>query len=143
SPHFDLNRLALIDSSQAYTPPPLSKLPPPSPSKATVEHWAPGRMTVALSPAPPETSFVVVSENWYSDWHATVDGAPAPVLRGDETLLLVVVPPGAHRIELGFASRCYQRRVRCYWGSLLILLARLVDPAVRDWRGRGGGGAGD
>jgi hypothetical protein len=139
SPQFPVNQLALIDSSQAFTPAQLHKVPPPSPSKATVEHWAPGRMTLALSPAPPETSFVLVSENWYSDWHATVDGTPAPVLRGDETLILVVVPPGAHRIELTFDSRDYHRGLRFTWGALFVIVVGLVVPPVMRRRSRHGG----
>lgn len=83
---------------------------PPFPTsrvRATVEAWSPGRMAIALSGADSTTGHLVVSENWYPDWHATVDGATATVRRADHTLLSVDLPPGARRVELTFASRAY------------------------------------
>src|SRR2546430_9698946 len=72
-------------------------MPPPSPARATVTAWEPGRMTIALDPAPPQPSYVLVAENWYPDWRATVDGASARVIRGDYALITVPVPAGADR----------------------------------------------
>jgi hypothetical protein len=124
-PRLDYSRIVLFDRSQAVTPSPLvnQQMPPPSPSHAAVTHWAPGRMTIDLQPAPPEDSYLVVAENWYPDWHGTVDGAPAQILRGDQSLITVLVKAGSRRVELTFASRDYARGRLVTWISLLLLAA--------------------
>jgi uncharacterized membrane protein YfhO len=50
-----------------------------------------------------------VSENYYPDWHATVDGKPAPVVRAQFALMAVPVPAGARVVELTFRSEAYRR----------------------------------
>lgn len=120
-PRLDYGRLVLFDQAAPVNPPPLETMPPPSPSRATVAHWTAGRMSVTLDPPPPADSYVLVAENWYPDWHATVDGQAAPVLRGDQTLLTVPVKAGAQRVELVFASADYDRGRLVTWGSLLCL----------------------
>jgi uncharacterized membrane protein YfhO len=77
-------------------------------------------MTITLDPAPPKPSYVLVAENWYLDWHATVDGTDAPVLRGDQTFITVPVPTGARRVELVYRSSRYRT------GRLISILATLI-----------------
>ena len=91
--------------------------------RATVEAWAPGQMTIALSGTDSAPGHLVISENWYPDWHATVDGVPATVRRADHTLLSVDLPSGARRVELTFASRTY---VIGKWISAASALATLL-----------------
>ena len=92
-------------------------------------------MTVALDPAPPAASYVLVSENWFPTWEATVDGRSAPVLRGDGSLIAVPVPAGARRVELTFTSPSYEKGKAISLASLAALfLAVLVPIAMR--RGR-------
>jgi hypothetical protein len=45
-------------------------------------------------------ALLVVAENHYPTWHATVDGRDAPVLRAYHTLQAVPVPAGTHDIVL-------------------------------------------
>jgi uncharacterized membrane protein YfhO len=87
-------------------------------------------MRITLEGRNSEPSFLVVSENWYPDWHATVDGHPAPVHRADHTLLSVVVPPGAREVTLRFRSASYERGKVVSLTCLLVALALLVLPAV-------------
>src|SRR5256886_5983026 len=107
-PRIDYSRVVLFTPDQPVTPAPIREMPPPSPARATVTAWEPGRMTIALDPAPPQPSYVLVAENWYPDWRATVDGASARVIRGDYALITVPVPAGAKRVELTFRSPAYQ-----------------------------------
>jgi uncharacterized membrane protein YfhO len=92
-------------------------------------------MTVELDPAPPAPSYVLVSENWYVDWRATVDGTPAQVLRGDHALITVPVAAGARRVELTYRSETYATGKAIALVSLMLLLAAFVVPAIRS-RGR-------
>jgi hypothetical protein len=47
-------------------------------------------------------ALLVVADNWYPAWQATVDGRPAPVLRAYHTLRAVPVTPGEHEVVLAW-----------------------------------------
>jgi len=85
-------------------------------------------MTIALDPVPPQPSYLLVSENWYPDWRATVDSAPAEVLRGDYTFITVPVPAGAKRVALTFRSPAYETGRAVSLVSLLVLAAIALLP---------------
>jgi uncharacterized membrane protein YfhO len=93
-------------------------------------------MTVNLAGEDARKGHLLISENWYPDWHATVDGRPALVHRADHSLLSVDVPAGAKRVELRFNSRSY---VRGKWLSAVSAAAALIMVGlgiVRDRRRR-------
>ena len=133
-PRLDFDRLVLFDTAQHVNPLPVTEMPAPSPSHATLTHWAPGRMSISLEPAPPAPGYVLVAENWYKDWRATVDGAPAAVYRGDRTLITVPVPAGARRVDLVFVADDYRTGRTATLASLLVLAVGLVAPPL--WRRR-------
>ena len=87
-------------------------------------------MTVRLAPAPEADSYLLVSENWYPDWQATVDGRPAEVLRGDYTFITVGVPRGAREVRLAVHSHSYRAGRLVSAGSLGLIWLWLVVPAV-------------
>ena len=95
-------------------------MPEPAAIHATLADWAPGRMRITLEGAAAGPSYLVIGETWYPDWHATVDGKPASLLRADHALLSVELPPGAREVALHFASPSYAR------GKLVTLVALLV-----------------
>src|SRR5213078_3671882 len=57
-PRIDYSRVVLFTPDQPVAPAPIREMPPPSPSRAAVTAWEPGRMTTALDPAPPQPSYV-------------------------------------------------------------------------------------
>ena len=122
-PRLDFSRLLLYDQTEAINPLPVTEMPARSPSHATFTHWAPGRMSIAIDPAPPQDSYLLVAENWYPDWHASVDGQPASTLRGDQTFLTVPVKAGARHVELQFSSRYFALGKLITMTSFLLLLA--------------------
>jgi uncharacterized membrane protein YfhO len=67
---------------------------------------------------------LVVSENYFSGWTATVDGRPAPTDRVDYNLIGVQLPANANRVELRFNDPAYQR------GKVVTLLAIAVSLAL-------------
>jgi hypothetical protein len=136
-PRLDYGRVVIFDATQPVNPVPLTEMPAPSPSRATVTAWAPGRITVDISPAPPAPSYVLVAENWYKDWHARVDGDTATVLRGDEALITVPVPAGARRVELTFDPQDYRTGKRITQLSLLLLIGLAGTPIALRRRRRG------
>jgi len=108
------------------TPEPLKEMPPPSPSRAAVTAWQPGRMAVTLDPAPPQPSYLVVAENWYPDWQVAIDGQRGQLLRGDYSLITVPLPAGARTVDLTFHSRAYEVGRAITLASLALLLITLV-----------------
>jgi hypothetical protein len=122
-PRLDYSRLVLFDRTEAVNPLPVAEMPALSPSRASFTHWSPGRMSITLDPAPPQDSYLLIAENWYPDWHATVDGQPATALRGDQTLLTVPVKAGAKQVELEFSSKYFAQGKLITIASILLLSA--------------------
>jgi uncharacterized membrane protein YfhO len=101
-------------------------MPPPSPARATVTAWQPGRMTITLDPAPPKPSYLLVAENWYPDWQVAIDGRHGQLLRGDQSLITVPLPAGARTVDLTFHSRLYEIGKAISLASLALLLVALL-----------------
>jgi hypothetical protein len=125
-PQMDVSRIVLFTNDQPVTPEPLKEMPPPSPSRATVTAWQPGRMTVTLDPSPPKPSYLLVAENWYPDWQVAVDGQRGQLLRGDYSLITVPLPAGARTVDLTFRSRLYELGRTITLASLALLLVALL-----------------
>ncbi len=134
-PRMNFSRIVLFTNDQPVTPEPLKEMPPPSPSRAAVTAWQPGRMTIKLDPAPPKPSYLVVAENWYPDWQVSVDGRRGQLLRGDYSLITVPLPAGARTVDLMFHSRLYEIGKAITVASLaLLLIALLASLASRHAR---------
>jgi hypothetical protein len=125
-PRFPVNAVALYADTTSITPAAIraGRMSGDSPVQAALAEWAPGKLRVSLSGKSDSTTYLVVSENWYPDWHAEIDGKRAPVLRADHTLLSVALPPGARDVRFHFASATYAR------GRVVTLLALLVAAAL-------------
>jgi hypothetical protein len=136
-PRMAYDRIVLLDNrdgAMGSVPPP-TQLPAASPSRAAVTHWEPGRMSITLDPVPTTPGYLLVSENWYPDWRATVDGTSMQVLRGDWTLITVPVSAGAKQVELTFNSPSFRRGELLTLLSLIVALGVVVGPAAsRRWR---------
>ncbi|HXF95067.1 MAG TPA: YfhO family protein [Gemmatimonadales bacterium] len=131
------DQVVFLPEDAPVSPPPVNDWPAASPSRATVSSWRPGAMTIDLDPSPAGPAYLLVAENWYLDWKATVDGQAAPVIRGNHSLLTVPVPAGTRRVELVYRSATYSRgKVISVLSLGLILLAFAVPPAL-GWRRRG------
>jgi hypothetical protein len=135
-PRLDYNRLLLLPLDAPVTTPRLDALPPPMSARAAVTHWEPGAMTIRLDAAPEHDAYLLVSENWFPDWHATVDGRAAPVLRGQKTFITVPVGRGAREVRLWFASAAYARGKGITLASLALIALWMGLPlALRRRRG--------
>ena len=108
-----------------------SQLPPPPTASAAVTSWEAGRMRIAIEGQDTRPLYLVVAENFYKDWHATVDGVAVPVLRAQNTLLSVTVPPGAKDVAFDFRSPEYERGRLVTLLSLVIVAGLFAVPMVR------------
>ncbi|MDO8503016.1 MAG: YfhO family protein [Gemmatimonadaceae bacterium] len=98
----------------------LGALPPASAVSASVTRYAPGRVSLELNAPAPRGSALMVSENYFPGWTATVDGKPATVGRADYTITGVELPEGGRKIELSFSDVAYEQ------GKLITILALLA-----------------
>ena len=75
---------------------------------------------------------LVVSENYYPGWSATVDGRPAPVGRVNYTLTGVQLPEGGRRIELEFDSATYHRGKLITLVALALTLILIIGGSIKE-----------
>lgn len=134
-PRFPIESVVLFSDTSHVAPQPIQgAFIPPVPVTAELAEWAPGRMRITLQGSAPSEAYLLVSETWYPDWQAAVDGKAAPVLRGDNALITVALPPGAREVVLGFQDPQYGKGRLITIASLLLTLALVVIPAVRHRR---------
>jgi hypothetical protein len=117
NPEFPPDQLLILSPESDVDLATLSELPPPLESRVEFESWSPGAMRMRILPPASEDAYVVVSENWYPDWKANVDGLEAEVMRGNMTLITVPVSAGAEVVEVSFESADYKL------GKLVTLLS--------------------
>jgi len=136
-PRFDVRRAALFDTSADVTvASEVRALPEPLPITAAVRRYEPGRVQIDLSAGAPLGASLVVSENYYPGWRATVDGKPARLGRADFTLIGVELPEGARSIDLEFTSPSYQRGKAITWIAIVVALVALALGIWHDLRRR-------
>jgi hypothetical protein len=122
---FPVNRVAIFDDTASVTSPAAAQPFVAPTATATVTKWQPGAMEIAVNGAERAPSHLVVSENWYKDWSAQVDGKPGVVRRGDLSLLTVDLPPGAKSVTLTFSSPEYATGKMVSLVSLLLAFAMI------------------
>jgi hypothetical protein len=129
-PRFSADLFVLLDTAVSFEPSPLSGVYQALGNSVTFDSWESGRMGLRIDPPPDQESYLLIAENWYPDWNASVDGVPVEVIRGNVSMLTVPVPAGAHEVELWFDSRDYRvGRMVTLAGVLLVGLG-LVLPRV-------------
>jgi len=102
----------------------LQGLPEPAAARATITAATDGSYDIAIAPAAPAGSALVVSENYFPGWSATADGKAAPVARTNFNLIGVVLPAGARAVHLQFQDAAYSK------GKVLTLVALFLAIGV-------------
>ena len=133
-PRFNVKTVALFDSASSVTAVSLATLPAPLTDSVVVTRWDPGHITLMLSKPAPTASALVVSENYYPGWTATVDGKPATAARANLTLIGVPLPAGATQVELTFKSESFGTGSAMTLAGCLLGLAWLGAGAALDRR---------
>jgi hypothetical protein len=129
---FPVRDVALLPDSATPTAPVASAPPfPTATATARVSAWQPGALRIDVSGAEKAASFLVVAENWYPDWRATVDGKTARVRRVDHSLIGVELPAGATSVDLRFDSATYRRGKQISLVGLIAAALLLLVPLVR------------
>jgi Bacterial membrane protein YfhO len=103
-----------------------------SPGEARITDYEAERVVVETDAD--RRALLVLTDNWYPGWKATVDGEDAPIERVDYLIRGVAVPAGAHLVEFRYEPASW----RAGWiVSTLALLTILAAAAIgwRRWRG--------
>jgi hypothetical protein len=136
-PRFNLRSVALFDSAAAVQGRADLRVAPDTVAvRATVTRPASDQIRVALDAPAPAGSALVVAENFYPGWTATVDGRPGVAERADYVLIGVPLPAGARRVDLRFASPRYELGKSITLAALAASLLLLLGGAVLDRRAR-------
>ncbi|MFN7974738.1 MAG: YfhO family protein [Acidobacteriota bacterium] len=92
---FDAATTALVEED-------LGLAPLASSGTAEIVEHDPARVTVKTTA--PARALLVLADTFYPGWTASIDGAPAPIVRADHAFRGVVVPSGSHTVAFTFAS---------------------------------------
>ncbi len=134
---FDPNTVAIFDTAANVTSQRLTTVPKPLDITTHVTTYAPGHVIMDLSSPAPEGSALVVSENYYPGWHATVDGKPVPAIgRADVSLIGVALPAGARHVELSFDDPAFETGKKFTIAALVLTLLLTAGGFAADRRQR-------
>ena len=100
---FDARRVAYVEKSFDG----MSALGTDSTSSATVKERSNHRLV--LSTTSSAAQMLVVSEMFYSEWKATIDGKPVETIKTNFLLRGVPVPAGRHTVEFRFESPSFEQ----------------------------------
>lgn len=97
---------------------------------ATISQAAPQRLLIRA--VADRESLLVQTDTWYPGWTATVDGQPAPIYRTDFLFRGVLVPAGAHEVELRYAPpRIHAALMVAPLATLALILGALLERRAR------------
>ena len=116
APNFDPESVVLLA-------PPAGPLPPPRAGKGFSVARVAGDTPEALSvdAESSEAGYLVLTRSYDRGWEARLDGAEVPLRRADLALSAVLLPAGAHRLELLYRPASFRAGAAISVASLVVL----------------------
>ncbi|MBN2576181.1 MAG: YfhO family protein [Deltaproteobacteria bacterium] len=121
----DFHAIALVEA-----PLPLPSQPSAATAKATITHYAPERISVAVES--PVAGLLVLAEPWFPGWSAQVNGAAAPCIPANAWMRAVPVPAGRSEVVLTFRSTYLAAGAAISLAALVVIVGLLLGPTR--WR---------
>jgi len=121
---FDQRRAAIVDTGATLPVVALDAVPAAAPARAHVTAYEAGRINIRIEGPVASGNALVVSENFFPGWHATVDGREGSVTRANYNLMAVPLTANAREVQLYFVDRAYKM------GKIATLLALAVAVAL-------------
>ncbi|MEW6208661.1 MAG: YfhO family protein [Acidobacteriota bacterium] len=81
-----------------------------------------------------EDSILVLSDNFYPGWKASVDGKPSMILKANCTMRAVQLPAGEHVVSFEFAPATLKVSIYASLASLMIVIGALIVIEIRKRR---------
>ncbi|MGA2541376.1 MAG: YfhO family protein [Verrucomicrobiota bacterium] len=88
-----------------------------------------GSAKIVLEVETPGPAMISLSQAWYHNWKASVDGHPVPLWRANEAFQAVEVPAGRHQLTLAYQDLAFR------WGAFLSVLGLIVCGLCWSWFG--------
>jgi hypothetical protein len=130
APRFDGRRVAVTESALPGLPQ-ASRTVPPAGASASLRSYGAERIVIDARASAP--SLVVLTDDYYPGWTATVDGRPVPIQRVDYLLRGISIGPGRHTIVMSYQPTSWT----IGWIiSVICLLGILGAVAVGIWQQR-------
>jgi hypothetical protein len=101
--------------------------------EARVVTHDPDRVVIQTTASRP--AYLVLSDNWYQDWRARVDGRDTPVYKTNHTFRGLVVPAGQHTVVFTFRPAALYTGFYIHLACMALLAAYGVYLLVRHRRG--------
>jgi hypothetical protein len=111
-------------------PSPMALTGGPVDGTVTWDERTPNRLR--LSTSSDRDALLVVADNWFPAWQATVDGEDVPVLRAYHTLRAVPVPAGEHTVEMVYSSSTVRRSLLLSVVMLVLLIGTATFGVMRE-----------
>jgi len=90
------------------------------------------RNRVVIETSSDTDSMLVLSDNYYPGWRATVDGQPAEILKANCTMRALRLAPGTHVVSFEFAPATLTAAVYVSLISLFVVALALIAAAFRE-----------
>jgi hypothetical protein len=122
APTFDAHSTALLAAPLPPDQPLPSAPPPPAEDTVTITHYA--GETVEIATRSPAAGVLILADQAFPGWTATVDGTTTPIYTADHALRGVYVPAGSHAVRFAYAPLSF------WLGAVLTGLAVLLSGAL-------------
>ena len=90
-------------------------------SKVEYEVYSENRSLINVETG--QDGILFVSDTWYLDWYAFIDGEAVEILRANFNFRGIPVPKGSHEVEMVYKPRSFYNGIKVSALSLLVLLA--------------------
>jgi uncharacterized membrane protein YfhO len=87
------------------------------------------RNRVVIETANDRDGLLVLSDNFYPGWRATIDGAPTSILKANHTMRAVAVPAGRHVVSFAFMPAAFFNSMYASLAGAVLVLAILIGSA--------------
>ena len=98
-------------------------------ARLAVQQFAPAK--IVLEVQSPAAAMITISQTWYHNWKARVDGIDVPLWRANEAFQVVEAPAGRHQITLVYRDLAFR------WGACLSALSLIGCAVGWCWFGAG------
>jgi hypothetical protein len=104
SDSFDYKNRIILESDPKITP---SAAADPQKESVFIKEYSLNKIKIESTAE--QTGLLVLSEIYYPDWKARIDGAGTQVFRADYALRAIAIPKGKHEVEFYYSSGSFNR----------------------------------
>jgi hypothetical protein len=90
--------------------------------------------TVGLSVGTDRTGLLILTDQYYPGWRASIDGKPAPIIRADYDFRAIIVPAGHHQVIFHYAPHSLTAGYAIALVAVVFLLCICAAKLVRNQR---------